>query len=292
MIYYDQYGNPQYFSSESAGAGASGAGASGAAGAAANAAEAAAGAAGAASGLKGSFSKLKSWGSKTFPNARKHFKNMFGGTGAFDPAGFDWNFRSSPKMGPGPNLKGGPGVQVGKTGPGLTLFGKNVGTGANILSGIMQGIDFAQGVSSFNDAQSNSDDLLSDIRTSAMGNPLLSSYLTSDQLNLLNDIRSNRYGNSVGADDFFEGMGSGLGDAAMSALGGLAVGGLPGALIGGIGTLINSGVDNLSETTNENTAELQALYQALRDAEMQYKSMKRPNFTGLGIQQQYQNMYA
>jgi hypothetical protein len=286
MIYYDQYGNPQHFSSQSAGAGA---GASGAAGAAANAAGAAAGA---ASGLKGSFSKLKSWGSKAFPNAKSYFKNMTSGTGAFDPAGFDWNLKTTPMEMPGPNLNGGPGVQVGKTGPGLTLFGKNIGKGANILSGVMQGVDLAQGISSFNDAQSNSDDLLSDIRVSAMGNPLLSSYLTSDQLNLLNAIRSNRYSNSVGADEFFEGVGGGLGNAAMSALGGFAVGGLPGALIGGIGTLINSGVDNLSETTNENTAELQALYQALRDAEMQYKSMKRPNFTGLGIQQQYQNMYA
>jgi hypothetical protein len=133
---------------------------------------------------------------------------------------------------------------------------------------------------------------MSDIRVSAMGNPLLSSYLTSDQLDLLRQIKSGTYDDNAGLDNFAEGAMSGLGDAILPTLIGGVTGGIPGAIIAGVGSLANSGIDNLSETSGENTSELQALYQALQDAEMQYKSMKRPNFTGLGIQQQYQNMYA
>lgn len=178
-----------------------------------------------------------------------------------------------------------------KTG-GLKAFGKNIGKGANIAGGVIQGIDALSGIDNYADTIDSNEDLLSKIRVSAMGNPLLSSYLTSDQLNLLGNIQNDAYGTGATPEDFFKGTLSGLGSAVPAALLGLALGGIPGAVIGGGGTLINSGIDNLSSAAGENTAELQALYQALQDAEMQYKSMKRPNFTGLGIQQQYQNMYA
>lgn len=178
-----------------------------------------------------------------------------------------------------------------KTG-GLKAFGKNIGMGANIAGGVIQGADALSGISNYTDAVDSNEDLLSKIRVSAMGNPLLSSYLTSDQLNLLGNIQNDAYGTGATPEDFFKGAVSGLGSAVPAALLGLATGGIPGAIIGGGGALINSGIDNLSSAAGENAAELQALYQALQDAEMQYKSMRRPNFTGLGIQQQYQNMYA
>lgn len=169
----------------------------------------------------------------------------------------------------------------------------NLGKWGNVASGVMQGIDAAKGISNYQDVKTDNEDLMSDIQVAAMGNPLLSSYLTSDQLDLLGDIQDGRYNASnAGIDTFLNGAVGGLGQAVPAAAMGFITGGIPGAIIGGAGSLINSGVDSLSSEAGQNTAELQALYQALQDAEMQYKSMKRPNFTGLGIQQQYQNMYA
>lgn len=224
--------------------------------------------------LSGWFNKAKNWGSRAFPNAKAGFKNFMGGTGAFAPEGFDYSFRGT------------------STSPaGLKMFGKNVGKGLNVASGVMQGLQAAQGIANYSKANAANEDLMSDIVASATGNPLLSSYLTSDQLRLLRQVRDGSYDTSSNAKDFLKGMGSNLGDAAMGALMGIS-GGLPGVLIGGIGGLINGGIEGLSTGTEDNYAELSALYQALMDAEAQYRSMKRPNFTGLGIQQQYQNMYA
>lgn len=234
----------------------------------------AANAASTAAGLGGLFGNLKSWGSKSFSNAKQGLKNMFGDAGAFNPEGFDYYFKGN-----------------SSNPAGLKLFGKNVGKGLNIASGVMQGLDAAQGIANYSKANDANNDLMSDILVSAAGNPLLSSYLTSDQLRLLHQIKHGTYDTSSDATDFLRGMGSGLGDAAMGALMGLG-GGLPGVLIGGIGGLINGGIDGLSAGAEDNYAELASLYQALMDAEAQYRSMKRPNFTGLGIQQQYQNMYA
>ena len=169
----------------------------------------------------------------------------------------------------------------------------NIGKWGNIAGGVMQGIDALQGISSYNDVVQDNRDLMSKISVSAMGNPLLSSYLTSDQLNLLDDIRDGRYdGSDAGLDTFVEGALSGLGSAIIPGVIGGLTGGIPGAIIGAGGTLLNAGIDHQSDVAGQSTAELQALYQALQDAEMQYRSMKRPNFTGLGIQQRYQDMYA
>lgn len=233
-----------------------------------------AGAAQTAANAVGTASTLKNWWSRAFPNAKAGFKNTFGGgvNGAglsLAPEGFDWSSKG-----------------------GLKAFGKNIGTGANVLSGVMQGVDFAQGVDNYMDTLDSNEDLKSKIDIAAMGNPLLSSYLTSDQLDLLGDLQLGNYDGTADAGDFLKGAVGGLGNAIVPTLAGFATGGIPGAVIGGVGTLINSGVDNLSNASGQSTAELQALYQALQDAEMQYKAMKRPNFTGLGIQQQYQNMYA
>lgn len=177
-------------------------------------------------------------------------------------------------------------------GSGLKAFGKNVGKWGNIAGVVVQGVDALQGISDYQNAIDENDDLMSKIRVSAMGNPLLSSYLTQDQINLLGQVQRGSYDTEADAGDFFKGALGGLGSAIIPTLSGLAVGGIPGAVIGGVGSLINSGIDNLSASSGQNTAELQALYQALQDADAQYRSMKRPNFTGLGIQQQYQNMYA
>ena len=227
------------------------------------------------SGLGGWFKRAQEWGSKAAPNAKASFKNLFSNTGAMPfglsmaPEGFDWSAKSGAK-----------------------LFGKNVGKAVPWVSGAISGLEALQGLSDYSNVQADNDKLQSNIIASSMGNPLLSSYLTSDQLKLLGDVRDGRYNDNAGLDDFILGAGKGLGNAILPTVLGAVAGGIPGAIVGGAGSLINSGIDNLSETSGQNTAELQALYQALQDAEMQYKAMKRPNFTGLGIQQRYQDMYA
>jgi hypothetical protein len=206
------------------------------------------------------------------PNARAEFSNFFGNTGlglSTDPSGFDWSSKS-----------------------GLKMFGKNVGKGANVLSGVMQGVNAAQNISDYSNTLNSNQDLMSDIKATAMGTPMLSSYLSPDQITLLNKIRNGGYSTSAGADDFMSGAAGGLGGAALSAIGGFATGGIPGAIIGGVGSLVNSGIEGMTEASGADSAQLQMLYQALQDANAQYRAMKRPNFTGLGIQQQYQNMYA
>lgn len=177
----------------------------------------------------------------------------------------------------------------GKTG--LNIGGQNIGKWGTIGAGVMQGLDAIGGLSEMSNLNADADDLESQILASAAGNPLLSSYLTSDDLALLGKLQRGSYDGSAGLGDATSNLSNLLSGAASGAMTG-AIGGLPGILIGGIGGLINSGIDNMNSTTSQNTARLEALYQNLLDAEQQYKSMKRPNFTGLGIQQRYQNMYA
>lgn len=174
---------------------------------------------------------------------------------------------------------------------GLSALGKNVGKWGTVAGGAMYGLDALQGLKAYQDTVSDNEDLETKIRLAAMGNPIHSSFLTAEQRNLLGDIQNNAYNSGADSNAFAEGAVGGVGDAILPALLGFAVGGVPGALVGGIGSLANSGIDNLSESSAQNTAELQALYQALQDADAQYRSMKRPNFTGLGIQQRYQDMY-
>lgn len=271
MIYYDQYGKMHNTDFEGTGY-TSKKSASGNAGA--DTMGAAANAAGMAGGLKDFFGKAKGWGSKAAPNAKAEFSKFFGGKGtnlglSMAPEGFDWSSKTGAK-----------------------LFGKNVGKAVPWISGAIEGIDAISGIADYANVQADNDKLMSQITASAMGNPLLSSYLTSDQMALLNKIRRGGYSDDAGLDDVFGGVIQGLpGTIGKTALG-FVTGGVPGAIVSGVGGLLNSGIDSLSSASGQNTAELQALYQALMDAEAQYRSMRRPNFTGLGIQQQYQNMYA
>lgn len=184
-------------------------------------------------------------------------------------------------------------AKIGATeGPGITAFGKPIGKYANIAGGVMQGIQAAKGLSDYASEQEDLDNLLSSIKSSAMGNPLLNSYLTNDQISLLSKIQRGTYDTSADADDFMSGvLSEGLSSGIQNALMGAAMGGPWGALIGGVGGLVNGGISGLSNGSAESEAELQALLTALQNAEMQYKSMQRPNFTGLGIQQQYKDMY-
>jgi hypothetical protein len=217
-----------------------------------------------------------SWWSQAFPNLKDMFSKLFGGKSAaggtglsMAPQGFDWS-----------------------SGSGLKLFGKNVGKVVPWAAGAYYGLDALNNYNEATDIAGSNEDLLDKITVSAMNNPLVGQYLTADQLQLLNQIKSGNYGTDLDTSSILESVVKGIPNAILPTALGFLTGSIPGAIAAGVGSLASSGVGGLTEDASASNAELSALYQALVDAEAQYRAMRRPNFTGLGIQQQYQNMYA
>lgn len=174
---------------------------------------------------------------------------------------------------------------------GAKVFGKNIGKAANIGSGIMYGAQALGNMNALNESRDSADDLIDQILISANNNPIANSYLTSEQKAMLNKARRGDLDTETSIDDFIpDDLLGNIGDIGLGVLMGLP-GGLPGMIIGGAGSAINAGLEDSMQEQQSQVAELEALLQALQDAELQYQSMKRPNFTGLGIQQRYQNMY-
>lgn len=168
----------------------------------------------------------------------------------------------------------------------------NLGKAAPWIQGGIETVRALGGISDYTDAQSQYDELLSDVLREYGSNPLANQFLTSSQRSDLRALEKG-YTNEGKADigDFFKGAGSGLVEAVPAALLGLATGGVPGALVGGIGSLVNSGISGMNSAVSQDTANLESLYQALVDANAQYNSMKRIPMQGLGLQQKYVNMY-
>lgn len=175
-------------------------------------------------------------------------------------------------------------------GTGISVAGKNLGKYVPWGVGIYNGIGTLQNIDSIGDGIADSNAYTTDILQSASSNPITSSYLTSDQQMLLNKIRNGSYDNTVDLADATSNLGNILMGAGKGALVGIG-GGLPGSLVGAVSGALKAGTENASNAQAVKNAELAGLYQALSDAEAQYRSMKRPNFTGLGIQQRYENMY-
>jgi hypothetical protein len=177
---------------------------------------------------------------------------------------------------------------------GLKMFGKDLGgwTGAGTLGvGAIQGAQALGTLNQLEDAGKSTEELLNDIVISANSNPIVNSYLTSDQKSLLRKAKKGDI--STGETSLGDLVPNDLNDVLNIGKGVLMgiPGGVPGMIVGGVGSALNSGLEGNLQDTNLQNAELEALLQALEDAEMQYQSMRRPNFTGLGIQQRYQNMY-
>lgn len=166
-----------------------------------------------------------------------------------------------------------------------------IGRMSNIGSAISQGTSALQGISQISNNKTESRDIQASLLREALANPIANSYLSEDQKTLLNKIRRGNY-DSQSSSGIWEGVGSGLGNTVKSALTGGAIGGIPGAVIGGVGGLVNSGIQGYGNAQQRSIGELEALYQTLADANAQYQTMKRPNFTGLGIQRRYTDMYS
>lgn len=186
------------------------------------------------------------------------------------------------------NLTGNSSLGLGNTGgkAGLTIAGHNLGGLATAGAGIYQGIQGLQNLSNLNSTNTEKSDILNQIRASVASNPMISSYLSSDQQKLLNQIKRGKFDtNNVENDNVFL---DSLKGAGMGALTGLA-GGLPGILVGGIGGGLNGAMQSQANAQQGQNSQLEALYQALADAEDNYRSMRIPNYSGLGLQSRYTN---
>lgn len=179
--------------------------------------------------------------------------------------------------------------QVIKSGGGLKLGGYNVGTlwtGGQALMNTVRGF---QNADNLNKAYEQGSDLKDSILSTAASTPNVSSYLTADEQKMLNQLkRGNYYEDNWGSD--ISDWGGVLGGGVKGAIAGLP-GGAWGALLGGIGGAINGGLSSATKKKDANNAKLDALYNTLNYARNDYNSMKRPNFSGLGIQQRYRNAY-
>lgn len=166
----------------------------------------------------------------------------------------------------------------------------NIGKMSNIGAGIGQGIQAVGNLKNMSDIKTDIEDIRGDILTQYASNPLANYYLTPDQKQMIRQIKRDGYDDG-GSSGILKGIGSGLPSTLLSAGAGFLTGGIPGAIIGGVGGLVNSGMQGYNQELSNKNSELEALYQALADANMQYQSMKRIPMSGLGLQQRYVNMY-
>jgi len=211
-----------------------------------------------------------------------------GGSGFFSPL-VTWARGIKPENS-GWSLTGREGsLGIGNTGgrAGLTLGGKNLGGLATAGAGIYQGIRGIQNLNDLSETKSTRDDLLNQIRASAAGNPMLSSYLTDDEMATLNKVRRGNFDNDASNSNMFGGILKGAGTGALTGL----AGGLPGILVGALGGAINGGVSSQNEAQQRENAILEGLYNSLANANAQYKRMRIPNYTGLGLQSRYTNQW-
>lgn len=158
---------------------------------------------------------------------------------------------------------------------GIQGWGQNLGGYANIANAAAHGINAIQGLGNLSDTKTETDDLSADIVTAAMNNPMVKYDLTTDQQELLSQLKRGTYDSNVGLDDINV-LGA-LGDVGMGVLTG-AAGGIPGMIIGGVGGLVNSGIGDLTNAQSRKNAELQALYAALQESNRNYGEMRRQRY--------------
>lgn len=216
---------------------------------------------------------LKRWGNKLAPAGSKL-------KGFVDPDNYHWTKNS--------------GINFGGTldDAGNLTGGHNVGGWLTLGHTALDAAQVGKNVMDVTEAKDNRDALIRDIAASAGSNPMAEDFLTGDEIQLLNRIRNGTY---RGEDNVGKGLVSGLGSALTQ--GGLGVltgaaGGIPGMVLGGIGGVAKGLSSGVKSQTATDTSKLQSLYSSLRNADAQYKSMRRPSMNGLNIQSRYREMYA
>ena len=166
--------------------------------------------------------------------------------------------------------------------------GPTVKTGANVANAAIQGVQALSGL--YNNAQADADakDLKSSIESEMISNPMYDMYLSAEDEKLLRQIQNGSEPSGWSGVD--EGVVNGIPNALLGAVLGGLTGGPMGAIIGGGGALLNSGIEGYNQETSKNTTELQGLYDRLRQASSEYKTMKRPrNLRNAGLSSRYYN---
>ena len=144
--------------------------------------------------------------------------------------------------------------------------------------GIYQGANALKGLSENAGKDSDYNSLKNDINLSIASNPMYDMYLDAADEKRLRQMRNGSLNN--GMNGALEGGMKGIPQALLAALIGGVAGGPGGAVINGVGSLVNSGIKGYGNAVDKATGELQGLYSKLRQADSEYKTMKRP--TGLG----------
>ncbi len=194
---------------------------------------------------------------------RAFFSKYFNKPGSKEPL-----FKGSVSL---PSLKGLREQPVWQDGP-------SVGGVARTGMGLYQGAKAFKGLTENAGKDSDYNSLKNDINLSIASNPMYDMYLDAADEKRLRQMRNGSLNN--GMNGALEGGMKGIPQALLSALIGGVVGGGAGAAINGIGSLVNSGIQGYGNSMDKATGELQGLYSKLRQADSEYKTMKRP--TGLG----------
>lgn len=162
---------------------------------------------------------------------------------------------------------------------------KNLSTGA---MGIYQGGKALKGVYDNIGKESELNSLKRDINTSIASNPMYDMYMDAKDERLLREMQNGNLTNAFGG--AIEGGMKGIPQALLAALIGGVTGGAGGAAIGGLGSLVNSGIQGYGNNIAQSSDKLQGLYDRLRQAESDYRAMKRPNgLSRAGLSTQYFN---
>lgn len=177
-----------------------------------------------------------------------------------------------------------------KTDAGLNVGGYQLGKLYTTGLGAVEAIRGLKNADNLNKASQQGSDLKADILATAAGTPNLSSYLTADEQKMLNQLKRGNYYEGDWGSDLGDYAGV-LGGAGKGAIAGAIGGGIPGAIVGAIGGGLNGGLSGATKKKETQNAKLDSLYSALTYAKNDYNSMKRPNFSGLGIQQRFRNAY-
>lgn len=193
------------------------------------------------------------------PISEDVFKSAKGGKGGLK--GMFGNLSNTAKNAWG-NIKAGKGVMPQYAGL------------AKGMAGAMAGLEAVQGISDYEAAKKDTDDLVNDILASAAGNSMYRYDLSADQLATLRKLQNGSY-DTTGDFDMGSVLGN-LGNIATGAASGFVFGGgVPGAVLGGLSGVIDGASSGMVGNQEQITADLQSLYDALYESEMRNKQMKR-----------------
>lgn len=155
---------------------------------------------------------------------------------------------------------------------GLKGWGRSLGTYWNLGHLALQGYGAVQDLQNAGDYRDRSKDLMSDIVAASYNSPTIQYDLAPDQLETLRKLRDGDYETDTGLGDL-DLLGI-LGDVGMGVLGGIP-GGIGGMVLGGLGGLGTSLANDYSNTQSRQTAELEALYQAVLESEKQHNDLRK-----------------